>query len=70
MKLKCPNSCKVKGKGKFYRTWHVEVLNDSKGNDIGPDEGSWDTKDDIFRCVSCHAEAVEIKNKNDSMVIK
>jgi len=42
--------------------WHVDMLADSSGNEIGKDENSWDTKD-RFHCIKCHSEAVEAEKE-------
>lgn len=65
MKLKCPNNCKVKSKARFYQLWHVDILYNNSGKDIGPNETSWDTKEESFHCVKCHEEAIEVKIKSE-----
>ena len=60
MKLRCPKGCKVRKKAKFYRMWKVDMLADSRGNEIGPDENTWSTKDE-YHCVKCHEPAEEVK---------
>ncbi len=39
------------------------MLADASGNELGPEETSWSTREHSFHCVQCHAEAIEIQSK-------
>ena len=61
MKLRCINGCKVRGKSKFYKEWTVHIKVDSKCEERGIDEDSWQECDNSYHCVKCHEVAEEIR---------